>query len=181
MYWNNVNEVLPPIDQPCFLWDGRRMWIGARTFDASNCVWAWSNSYGGVEWNRSAWNMDHTVVRDYRPTHWMPFPTAPRFMTDAAIFQKIEDGANGHFVSVEEDSELAEALSLLRIRLPENSSSARVRAICCQLLEVRAVVQQMLANIPRHCRMSGVGPVLFSNQPAPPKPNAEDLGEDFEG
>ena len=175
MYWNNVNECLPKIDQPCFLWDGRRMWIGCRTFDADNCVWAWSNSHGGIEWNGWEWATDKVVDRDYQPTYWMALPKQPRFMNDAAVFEAIASGANGDFGGVDDGSYLAEALTLLRIRLPEDTSPARIRAICCQLLEIRSAVEAMMANIPRHCRMSGLSPVLFSNHPSPPEAEQTDF------
>ena len=168
MYWNHVNEFLPPMERPCFLWDGRRMWIGARVVDPANCVWTWSNCYGDIAWESAGWDADHTIDKDYQPTHWMPLPSAPRFMTDAEIFSVIENGANGGLMDLGDDSELAEALALLRIRLPDDTSPARIRAVCCQLLEARGLVENMLSNIPRHCRLSGVGPALFSNHPLPP-------------
>lgn len=74
--WISVKEGLPDLDDPVWLFEDGRAWIGGRSDGGDG--WLWCNCDGtqylrdGV-WHATDFNMDD----DYQPSHWMPLTAAP--------------------------------------------------------------------------------------------------------
>lgn len=80
--WILVSSTLPDLGQLCWLWDGKRCWIGARIQEDDG--WLWGNSYGSFWWDGKQWQGEIEEDDDYRPTHWMPLPPIPPHATTQA-------------------------------------------------------------------------------------------------
>lgn len=74
--WQRVTDALPPMDTPCWLWDGKKIWIGGRVMVDSEC-WLWGNAYSSIWHNGVKWDADNDTDDDYQPTHWMSLPNPP--------------------------------------------------------------------------------------------------------
>lgn len=64
------------MDTPCWLWDGKRIWIGGRGMVDSES-WLWGNAYGSIWHNGVKWEADNETDDDYQPTHWLSLPNPP--------------------------------------------------------------------------------------------------------
>lgn len=72
---------LPPEEGvPVWLWDGQRLWIGAREYcNDDPGGWFYGMGYG-LSWNSFHGKhelSDNEWDDDYQPTHWMPLPEPP--------------------------------------------------------------------------------------------------------
>lgn len=74
--WNRIDTMLPDIDQVVWLYDGKMVWVGSRSYMDSE-YWFWGNSYGSFWHNGENWDADCEVDDDYKPTHWKPLPILP--------------------------------------------------------------------------------------------------------
>jgi len=76
--WTPISEEFPCEGVPVFLWDGKRVWVGAHEFDGDG--WAFGNTYGHFYFNSKSgdWETsDNECDDDYKPTHWMYLPEPP--------------------------------------------------------------------------------------------------------
>jgi hypothetical protein len=76
--WISVEDELPPLDQPVWLFEKGRISIGFRTiFNMDG--WFWSTTYDYADYRPSiGWDMCPECDDDYKPTHWQPLPTPPK-------------------------------------------------------------------------------------------------------
>lgn len=73
--WRTI-ETAPPEDTPIWLYEDGRIWIGTYIYEGEG--WMFTNCYGSQFWDGSKWDCsDAELDDDYRPTHWMPLPSAP--------------------------------------------------------------------------------------------------------
>lgn len=80
--WQRVTDTLPPMDTPCWLWDGKRIWIGGRGMVDGEC-WLWGNAYSSIWHNGVKWDADNETDDDYKPTHWLALPNPPNDQAQA--------------------------------------------------------------------------------------------------
>jgi len=74
--WIRINDRLPELEQLVFLWDGKDIWIGDRSYLAEAEGWVWTNTNNRFGWdeNKHYWDWDSEYDDEYKPTHWHPLP-----------------------------------------------------------------------------------------------------------
>lgn len=74
--WQPVtDETAPEPGRIVWLWDGAKVWIGAR--EHWDGVLVYTNTYGNIWHNGQCWDGDCEFDDDYQPTHWLPLPDLP--------------------------------------------------------------------------------------------------------
>ena len=75
--WIDITpETLPPLDEPVWLIDGDRIWIGGRADDVDG--WLWGDCYGNFWWNGQKWVGEIHTDDEYKPTKWAPLIEGPK-------------------------------------------------------------------------------------------------------
>lgn len=74
--WTKIENEMPPLDVPVFLWDGKRQWIGGRTDDSGG--WLWGHAYGICWTDSEQWQAGLETDSARKPTHWHPLPQPPK-------------------------------------------------------------------------------------------------------
>lgn len=77
--WYNIDHDLPKIDEPIWLWDEEKIWIGVRVITEDN-TWLWANTYMDVYYclDQNKWIANTAEVDDdYKPTKWKPLTKPP--------------------------------------------------------------------------------------------------------
>jgi hypothetical protein len=75
--WISVDEKLPDMDMPVWLYGDGGAFIGGRSY-VGDGEWGWCNSYNQFWLERDgSWSADLAYDDDYHVTHWKPLPEIP--------------------------------------------------------------------------------------------------------
>lgn len=79
--WIGIEEQMPALDTPVWLYDGNKVFIGGLIIVnvGDDPFHAWASTYMmNVYFEKDGtWSADFEYDDDYFPTHWMPLPTPP--------------------------------------------------------------------------------------------------------
>lgn len=78
--WIKCSERTPDEGVPVWLWDGKKVWIGAHEYcNDDPGGWLFGMGYGpNYSTFYARWELDsNDWDDDYQPTHWMPLPDPP--------------------------------------------------------------------------------------------------------
>ena len=73
--WISVDESLPELDVPVWLFCDDGIFIGCRGEDGD--FWQWGRSYDDI-WYDEGWHTLTSDADDYQPTHWQALPEPPK-------------------------------------------------------------------------------------------------------
>lgn len=73
--WISVDEKLPDLGIPVWLFEEGRIYMGGRCDDSEG--WLWGQAYDEPYIDNGVWKSELYVDDEYKPTHWQPLPQPP--------------------------------------------------------------------------------------------------------